>query len=84
MSIAEVSAERFARLFHHYYEALAPDFPDSSGSHRAAWSEVPAGERGRVVTAIRLAIRELGAAQEEKEMGLEGFYAKPGEAEWGC
>ena len=41
MSIQEVSAEQFAKLFHHYYEALAPDFNCADECHGEAWPEVP-------------------------------------------
>ena len=85
MSVQEVSAEQFAKLFHHYHEALAPDFGCANGSHSDSWSEVPAGERSRMVTAARLALLELASgANTDEENSRRRYFAKPGQAEWGC
>ena len=83
MSIQEVSAERFAQLFHHYHQALADDSGNSS-SHRAkdAWENVPAPEKGRLIAAARLALLEVELAPSERQD--RRYVAKPGEAEWGC
>lgn len=83
MSIQEVSPEQFARLSHHYHEVLAPDFGCAGGSHPDSWSEVPVGERRRMVTAARLALLELESSTDE-ENGRRRYFAKPGQAEWGC
>jgi hypothetical protein len=83
MSIQEVSPEQFAQLFHHYHEALAADVGCANGSHPDSWSEVPAGERRRMVTAARLALLELASSTDE-ENGRRRYFAKPGQAEWGC
>jgi len=82
MSIHEVSAEQLAELFHHYHQALAPDF-DASKQEAHAWADVPAQERSRMVSAARLALLELGSTVRGKK-DLRQYYAKPGEAEWGC
>jgi hypothetical protein len=85
MSIQEVSPEQFARLFHHYQEALAPDFGCADGSHPDSWSEVPLGERRRMVTAARLALLELASSTDtDEENGRRRYFATPGQAEWGC
>jgi len=85
MSVQEVSAEQFARLFHHYHEALAPDFGCANGSDPNSWNEVPAGERRRMVTAARLALLELVSSTDtDEENSRRRYFAKPGEAEWGC
>jgi hypothetical protein len=83
MSIQEVSPEQFAKLFHHYHEVLAADFGRADGSHPDSWSEVPAGERRRMVAAARLALLELASCTDE-ENGRKRYFAKPGQAEWGC
>jgi hypothetical protein len=83
MSIQEVSPEQFARLFHHYHEALAADFGFANGSHPDSWSEVPVGERRRMVAAARLALLELVSSTDE-ENSRRRYFAKPGQAEWGC
>ena len=83
MSIQEVSAEELAELFHHYHQALAPDFGCASDSHAEPWEQVPQQERSRLVAAARLALLELStAAREQKD--TKKYFAKPGEAEWGC
>jgi hypothetical protein len=80
MSIQEGTAEQFARLFNHYYETLAPD-SDSIGE---SWSEIPLGERSRMIAAVRLAMQNLGFSNRATSSGNERYFAKPGEAEWGC
>jgi hypothetical protein len=83
MSIQEVSPEQFAKLFHHYHEVLAADFGSARESHPDSWSEVPDGERRRMVTAARLALLELASGTDE-ENDRKHYFAKPGQAEWGC
>ncbi len=53
MSIQDVSAEQFAELFHHYHEALAPDFNCSGESRDESWEELPVDERRRLIVAVR-------------------------------
>jgi hypothetical protein len=82
MSIQEVSAERFAQLFHHYHQALAEDSGSSSIRTKDAWESVPAPEKGRLIAAARLALLEVELAPSKRED--RRYFAKPGEAEWGC
>lgn len=83
MSIQEVSPEQLARLFHHYHQVLAPEFGSAQAVHSPAWQEVSSQERSRFVSAARLALLELATiSMEEKEKSR--YFAKPGEAEWGC
>ncbi len=83
MSIQEVSPEQLARLFHHYHQVLAPDFGTEHPAHSPAWQDVSSQERCRFVSAARLALLELATiAKEEQEK--HRYFAKPGEAEWGC
>lgn len=83
MSTQEVFVQQFARLFHHYHEALSPEAERTTQAQLAAWNSVPSEERERMMEAARLAIVEL-----ESNAGLEDdsrkYFAKPGEAEWGC
>jgi hypothetical protein len=83
MSIQEVAPEQLAQLFHHYHQALAPHFhcPDQSGCE--GWEDVPAQEKGRLVAAARLALLELAAADRERQESRR-YFARPGDAEWGC
>jgi hypothetical protein len=79
MSTQEVFVQQFVKLFQHYREALAP------GARRdvASWKTVPMDERHRLVAAARLAVLELETNTKIEEDSRR-YFAKPGEAEWGC
>jgi hypothetical protein len=79
MSTQELFVQQFARLFHHYRDALSPDAEQES----APWSSVPLEERNRLVAAARLAILELQTNAHTQDNSRR-YFAKPGEAEWGC
>ncbi len=83
MSSQEVFVEQFERLFHHYQEALcsAPEVPSESQpqSSKAA----AADERNLMVEAARLAILEIETNAYMEENSRK-YFARPGEAEWGC
>ena len=81
MSIHEVSAEQLAELFHHYHQALAPDFGSPGTAGAEAWEEMPQQEKNRLIAAARLAVLELTSNGQEDS---KRYFAKPGEAEWGC
>lgn len=83
MSIQEVSAEQFAELFHHYHQVLASDFGCKGKPTPQPWHEVSQPERNRMVAAARLAILEATSTEYEMEDSRR-YFAKPGEAEWGC
>jgi hypothetical protein len=83
MSIQEVSAEQLAELFHHYHQALGPDVGRASKSNTEAWEQVPQQEKSRLVAATRLALLELASTAREGEDSRR-YFAKPGQAEWGC
>ena len=74
MSIEEVSAERLAELFHHYHQALAP---------AESWEQVPPQEKNLLIAAAHLALVELASTAGERE-DPKRYFAKLGEAEWGC
>ncbi len=83
MSAQEVFVQQFARLFHHYSEALSPAEATAAEPQLESWNAVPCNERNRLVAAASLAILEL----ETKPVDLEDsrrYFAKPGAAEWGC
>jgi hypothetical protein len=83
MSITEVSAERFAQLFHHYHQALADDSGSSSGLRtKDAWESVSPSEKSKLIAAARLALLEVELVPSERQP--RRYFAKPGEAEWGC
>ena len=79
MSDQEVFVQPFARWFQHFHEALSPDPEQES----ASWNSIPVDQRHRLVAAARLAIHELETdARSQDNSRL--YFAKPGEAEWGC
>jgi hypothetical protein len=82
MSIQEVSAERFAQLFHDYHHALSRESGDANRAVGGRWSEVPATEQTRMIAAARLALLEVELLPDERSS--RRYFAKPGEAEWGC
>jgi hypothetical protein len=84
MYIHDVSPEELAKLFHNYQEALASDF-DCSANHDklTSWEHTSQNERKLRIAAARLALLELAATSREQKSHQE-YFAKPGEAEWGC
>ena len=83
MSIQEVPAERFVQLFHQYHQALANESGNACQTRtRDAWAEVSPSERSLMIAAARLALLEVELLPSERES--RRYFAKPGEAEWGC
>jgi hypothetical protein len=83
MSTQEVFVQQFARLFHHYQEALSPETEGTPAVKPEAWNSVPSDERNRMVAAARLAILELETNARMQDDSRK-YFAKPGQAEWGC
>jgi hypothetical protein len=83
MSIQEVSAEQLAELFYHYQQALGPDFGYNKQTTPDSWDDLPSDERHRAVPAARLALLKLTSTTKEQG-DSNRYFAKPGEAEWGC
>ena len=79
MSTQDVFVQQFAQLFQHYREALSHEPERESVS----WNSVSPEERNRLVAAARLAILELDTNGRMKADSRR-YFAKPGEAEWGC
>jgi hypothetical protein len=83
MPLQEVTAERFAQLFHEYQQALASDDNKfSTNRTRAAWDDMPSSEKDLMVAAAHLALLDVELLSGENE--TRKYFAKPGEAEWGC
>ena len=82
MSTEEVFVQQFAKLFVHYRDALTQDqvMPSERPIHE--WSEIPGVEREQMLAAARLALVEIESCAMEDDS--RRYYAKPGEAEWGC
>jgi hypothetical protein len=83
MWIDEVAPERLAELFHHYHQALTPEVSGKGSEGRADWKEIPQQEKSRLVSAARLALLELASMTSDRAKSRQ-YFAKPGEAEWGC
>jgi hypothetical protein len=77
----DVDAEVLARIFHHYQEALAvkPERPENKD---VSWEHAPQQTRRLMIDAARLTLQELSTTEQPKTD--REFFAKPGEAEWGC
>ena len=83
MSAEKVFVQQFARVFQHYQAALSPEVEGTNETLPAAWSSLPPEERSRMLEAARLAILELETNDGLREDSRK-YFAKPGEAEWGC
>jgi hypothetical protein len=79
MSAQEVFVQEFEMLFRHHCEGLSLE----KELERASWNSMSPDERDRLVAAARLAVLEL-AAHAKILANSERYFAKPGEAEWGC
>lgn len=86
-TIQEVNAEQLAKLFYNYREALAHGCAghDSNENQKqeSSWERTPQSERKLMVAAARLALLELLTTPAEFTPGRK-YFAKPGEADWGC
>jgi hypothetical protein len=83
-SMHNVSAEDLAKVFHHYHEALARDFHGyASREAEFSWEQAPPTERKLMIAAARLTLLELAATPAEERADRK-YFAKPGEADWGC
>ena len=83
MSEQDTAAEHLAKLFHYYQEALSQDFGCEPKEVSFSWEETPVNDRKRMIAAARLALLDLAAANHAQKARSE-YFAKPGEAEWGC
>lgn len=81
MSTQEVFVQQFAKLFVHYQEALTLSSDAPEARELQTWQDTPPVERERMVAAARLALLELEADDRAES---RRWFARPGEAEWGC
>jgi hypothetical protein len=86
-TIEEVNAEQLAKLFYNYREALAQDCTKQHSNENqkpeSSWERTPQSERKLMVAAARLTLLELLTTPADTTPGRK-YYAKPGEANWGC
>jgi hypothetical protein len=62
--VQEGFAEELAKLFHHYHEALAPDFECKREDEAClSWELVPRNERRLMVATARLGLLELATSR---------------------
>lgn len=85
-TIQDVTAEQLAKLFHNYHEALAHDCSSHEQGEASPWDCTSQDERKLMVAAARLALLELSTAPGPSGNSTpeRKYYAKPGEADWGC
>ena len=83
MSTEEVFVQQFAKLFVHYRDALTPVSGSALDKQLHVWNDLPRAERNRMVAAARLALLEIETTSKMEDDSRR-YYAKPGEAEWGC
>jgi hypothetical protein len=83
-TIQDISAERLAKVFHHYREALAQGINGrETEEESSSWDRAPQHERKLMVAAARLALLELTTNAAAVTPNRK-YFAKPGEADWGC
>jgi len=79
MWIEEVPPERLAEFFHHFHRALAVFAKRNQGG---SWKDLAKPEKRRLVAAARLTTLGLDSTTDSPKP--RQYFAKPGEAEWGC
>ena len=91
MSIEQtISAEELAKLFYQYRQTLAPIFECETSETPASWEAVRSRERKLMIATARLVLSDLANLSKQRETPTceEGtprsYFAKPGQAEWGC
>jgi hypothetical protein len=82
MSIQEVSAEQLAELFHHYHQALGQTLAPRASQTLKHGAGTTTGKEpsGRCCPSGIAGI----ASTDRKRENPRRYFAKPGEAEWGC
>jgi hypothetical protein len=90
-----ISAEELAQLFHRYHGVLTGCFDGRTAT--APWEQVDSHQRRLLIATARLVLSDLAAKQQAGEAQEAAhddepqtasvdrrYYAKPGQAEWGC
>lgn len=80
MWIEEIAPERLAEFLHHYHQALEVF---GKGSESGSWKEMAKPEKNRLVAAARLTLLAFDSTKNQSSKSRP-YFAKPGEAEWGC
>ena len=61
MSVDQISAEEFAKLFHDYRRTLAPIFDCEEAAYTAEWDTAHPRERKLMIAIARLILSDLGS-----------------------
>jgi hypothetical protein len=78
MATQDLIGEEFSRLFRNYQESLARNFGCCTEDELIAqWNQTPPNERRIMLAAAR-------CNKSEADEDRRKYFAKPGEAEWGC
>jgi hypothetical protein len=88
-----ISAEELAQLFHRYHGVLTGCFDGRTAT--APWDQVDQHQRRLLIATARLVLSDLAAKQQageshesdhesDAQAANRRYYAKPGQAEWGC
>jgi len=80
MWIEEVSPEQSPEFFRYYHRALEVLNEESKG---ASWTKIAKLQPNRLVAAAHLTIFGLNSNENESAESRR-YFAKPGEADWGC
>jgi hypothetical protein len=92
MSVEEcVTAEELAQLIHRYHGVLTGCFDGCTSTE--PWEQVDPHQRRLMVATARLVLSDLASKQQAGEAASDlsdrapanrRYFAKPGQAEWGC
>jgi hypothetical protein len=91
MSVEQmISAEALAKLFYQYHQTLAPIFECETSEAPASWEAARSKERKLMIATARLVLSDLASLGRQPETTTgekdttRSYFAKPGQAEWGC
>jgi hypothetical protein len=79
MFVDQIRAEQLAEVFHHYHQTLNENPHSVTSTPSESWTGLPEPEKDRMIAAARLTLLELDSEADRRK-----YFAKPGEAEWGC
>lgn len=72
-----------SRAHFHCHNALQQHLDENKLENSESWNELPQEQRNRMVAAARFALMEIDPIAEEQQDSRR-YFAKPGEAGWGC
>lgn len=84
MSSPDLLAEGFAKLLYDFHEETAPGSSRAPQVQSGSWQGLSANERAWLVAAVRSRLLELAFPRHDSPTDHDRYFARPGEAEWGC